>query len=46
MGFDDIILWGGWDDEYTDDADDAAEVGGDPFADGDAAEEEEGKGGK
>lgn len=39
---DDISLRGGWDDEYTDDVDDAADVGDDPFEDGDAASGDEG----
>ena len=39
---DDISLrGGGWDDEYTDDVDDAADVGDDPFEDGDATDEDE-----
>ncbi|KAF3001938.1 Tlg2-vesicle protein [Curvularia kusanoi] len=38
---DDISLRGGWDDEYTDDVDDAADIGDDPFRDGDATDEED-----
>jgi hypothetical protein len=43
---DDISLRGGWDDEYTDDVDDAAHIGADPFEDGDATDEDEGRGRK
>ncbi|KAF1932435.1 TLG2-vesicle protein of 38 kDa [Didymella exigua CBS 183.55] len=44
---DDISLRGGWDDEYTDDVTDAAEIGDDdPFRDGDAADAEDGRGRK
>ncbi|KAF3046577.1 Tlg2-vesicle protein [Didymella heteroderae] len=43
---DDISLRGGWDDEYTDDVDDAADIGDDPFKDGDATDEEERRGRK
>ncbi|KAJ4992168.1 SNARE associated Golgi protein domain-containing protein [Stagonosporopsis vannaccii] len=38
---DDISLRGGWDDEYTDDVNDAADIGEDPFKDGDATDEDE-----
>jgi hypothetical protein len=37
---DDISLRGGWDDDYTDDVDDAADIGDDPFKDGDATNDE------
>jgi hypothetical protein len=40
---DDISLRGGWDDEYTDEVGDAADVGGDPFGEGDAADGDEGR---
>ncbi|KAF3051558.1 Tlg2-vesicle protein [Didymella keratinophila] len=43
---DDISLRGGWDDEYTDDVDDAADIGDDPFKDGDVTDEEERRGRK
>ncbi|KAJ4346265.1 Tlg2-vesicle protein [Ascochyta clinopodiicola] len=44
---DDISLRGGWDDEYTDEPDeDAADIGNDPFKDGDATDEEESRGRK
>jgi hypothetical protein len=43
---DDISLREGWDDEYTDDVDDAADIGDDPFKDGDATDEEERRGRK
>lgn len=38
---DDISLRGGWDDEYTDDVDDAADIGDDPFKDGDATDDDD-----
>lgn len=43
---DDISLRGGWDDEYTDEVDDAAEIGHDPFKDGDDATDDEERGRK
>ncbi|KAF9699400.1 hypothetical protein EKO04_002182 [Ascochyta lentis] len=44
---DDISLRGGWDDEYTDEPEqDAADIGDDPFKDGDATDEEERRGRK
>lgn len=43
---DDISLRGGWDDDYTDDVEDAADIGEDPFKDGDATDDEERRGRK
>ncbi|KAJ8104917.1 hypothetical protein OPT61_g10495 [Boeremia exigua] len=43
---DDISLRGGWDDEYTDNVDDAADIGDDPFKDADTTYDEDRRGRK